>query len=514
MNEILAIDSPVIPAADGPLEIEIKLACTPATLDALRAHPLLGAKGKRKVHSSTYFDTAEGALAGAGASLRLRHRGGACEQTLKLTTRRKSQIHRSEWNHPLPTGAQAPDPAAFPPLAARALMGLAGDAPLLPYAEVAVERETRLIHQGTAQIELAFDQGEIRVPGADPVPVAELELELREGELADALALALDLPLGPDLGWSIATKAQRAQALASGQAPIPIHAAPVPLTPGMSAGRGFQAIGWACLGQWLGNAPLVVSTGHPGAVHQARVAVRRLRAGFALFGRALLMQDAEAKPLREALRAAAQALGPARDLHVLRRRVLGQPESLSDAEGQRLLALLAEAESRATTAAQTALASEAIQRLPLQVALWLERGDWLEDDSATAPLADLSATLLQRQRRPLKGVRRRLAGMSDAALHDLRIEVKKLRYAVDFFTPLAPDPRAARTHEQVLGALQDVLGEVSDDATGRQAALTLPPAQASRLERILATDTMARPRLIARARHLLGEEKACAGWWQ
>jgi hypothetical protein len=34
MNEILAIDSPVIPAADGPLEIEIKLACTPATLDA------------------------------------------------------------------------------------------------------------------------------------------------------------------------------------------------------------------------------------------------------------------------------------------------------------------------------------------------------------------------------------------------------------------------------------------------------------------------------------------------
>jgi len=518
MNEILAIDRPAAAPVDGPMEIEIKLATNPAMLDALRAHPRLEAQGMRKAHCSTYFDTAEGALAAVGASLRLRHRAGACEQTLKLTTRRKSQIHRSEWNHPLPPGASAPDMAAFPPLAARALGGLVGEAPLVPYAEVAVEREVRLVQQGETWIELAFDHGEIRVPGAASEPVAELELELRDGDLADALALALELPLGPDLGWSIATKAQRAQAMASGQGAVPIHASPVPLTPGMSAGRGFAAIGWSCLGQWLGNAPLVISTGHPGAVHQARVAIRRLRAAFSLFGRAMLAHDPETRALREALRAAAQVLGPARDLHVLRRRVLGHAEPLNDAEGQRLMAMLAHAEQQATQAARAALASAAIQRLPLQVALWLERGAWIAEDAAATPLSDLSASLLQRQRKPLRGIRHRLAGMSDAALHDLRIDVKKLRYAVDFFAPLAHDPRMARGHEQALGGLQDVLGDIHDTAMGHQALggqalLALPPAESGRLARVLASDAIARPRLIARARQLLTEEKAHAGWW-
>lgn len=521
MTEILAIESPPPPAAppaDGPLEIEIKLAATPTMLDALRTHPRLGAPGQRKAHSSTYFDTADHALAAAGASLRLRHRAGACEQTLKLTTRRKSQIHRSEWNQPLLPGATAPDAAAFPPLAARALNALVGDAPLLPYAEVAVERELRMMRQGAAWIELAFDRGDIRVPGAEPVPVAELELELQDGDLADALALALDLPLGPELGWSIATKAQRAQTLASGQPPAPVSAAPVPLTPGMSAARGLQAIGWGCLGQWLGNAPLVVSTGNPGAVHQARVAIRRLRAAFALFGRALLARDPQVEALRDGLRMAARALGPARDLHVLRRRVLAHGP-LGDAAGQSLLAMLAHAEAEATHAAQVALAGEAIQRLPLQLALWLERGDWLTHEAAATPVAALSATLLDRQRKRLRGMRRHLAEMSDAALHDLRLDVKKLRYAVDFFTPLCPDVRGARAHERVLGELQDVLGDISDAGVGQRAIsghplLALPPAEAERLAQVLAADAAARPRLITRARQLLAEEKGRGGWWR
>lgn len=522
MNEPLAIDSPVAPPVqseplDGPLEIEIKLATTPDKLDALRHHPRLGTQGQRKTHNSTYFDTSDGALAAAGASLRLRHRAGGCEQTLKLTTRRKSQIQRSEWNHPLPPGASAPDAAAFPPLAARALADLAGKAPLRPYAEVAVEREVRLVRQGGAHIELAFDRGEIRVPGAVPVPVAELELELREGDLADALALALDLPLGPDLGWSIATKAQRAQALAHGQAAAPVHAAPVPLRPGMSAARGFQAIGWACLGQWLANAPLVIGQGHPGAVHQARVAIRRLRAAFALFGRAMLARDPEARPLRDALREAALALGPARDLYVLRRRVKVLVSS-QETETQGLLAMLAQAEAQATRAAQVALAGEAIQRLPLRVALWLERGEWLAEEASAAPLAPLSSALLDRRRKRLKGLRRRLAGMSDAALHDLRLDVKKLRYAVSFFLPLARDPRAAQAHETALGELQDVLGDIHDAGVAQEAVNSpalrhMPPTDKVRLAAILASDAMARPGLIARARHLLAQEKACAGWW-
>jgi CHAD domain-containing protein len=67
--------------------------------------------------------------------------------------------------------------------------------------------------------------------------------------------------------------------------------------------------------QLVGNAALVVEgeegcAVHPGAIHQARVAIRRPRAAMALFARPLLRGDAEAKTLREALREAGQALGP------------------------------------------------------------------------------------------------------------------------------------------------------------------------------------------------------------
>jgi CHAD domain-containing protein len=43
-------------------------------------------------------------------------------------------------------------------------------------------------------------------------------------------------------------------------------------------------------------------------------------------------------------------------------------------------------------------------------------------------------------------MRRQLFALGPAALHDLRIEVKKLRYAVDFLAPTAADPLAAGAH--------------------------------------------------------------------
>lgn len=512
MNELIALDPamPHPPLDPAPQEVEIKLVASPAMMESLRRHPALQAADRacESLHT-TYFDTLDGALAAGKASLRLRRRAKGCEQTLKIALGRKSQMQRCEWNQPLHQDAQKPDPAAFPAPAALALDQMRKGAGLLPYAELAVERETRLLRRGKALIEAAFDTGEIRAGQKEPLPIAELELELREGRLADLLRLALELPLGPELGWSISTKAHRAQALAKGRRPQAVIAAPVALTRQMSAARALQTIGWNALAHAVGNLGLVIAQGDPLAIHQLRVAIRRLRAALSLFGKSLLAQDAEAQALRQDLREAAIALAPARDLHVLAEGIKHPPMALRRAE------------TLATDLARQTLAQPHFQRLWLRLALWLEDGAYLSAPQAGTAIEPLAATMLTHQRRRIKGQHKHLAEREDQDLHEIRKEVKKLRYSASFFQSLDKS-RGARAYLDALEQVQDALGEIQDQSSARQAGasiarlLQLTDKEAQALEGELG-DALApacpRAQAISRAREGLRLEKAQAGWW-
>lgn len=517
MNEIGAVEStlrkPVLDALcdHGPEEVEIKLAAGAAMLENLRRHPALQGESQCESLRTTYFDTPDGALAAGKASLRVRRRAKGCEQTLKIALGRKSQMQRSEWNQPLRADAQAPDPAAFPAPAALALDQMRRGARLLPYAELAVERETRLLRRGKALIEVAFDTGEIRAGERPALPIAEIELELCEGRLADLLQLALELPLGPDLGWSIRTKAHRAQALAKGRMPQAVSAAPVALTRGMSVARAFQTIGWNVLAHAVGNLGLVIAQGDSGAIHQLRVAIRRLRAALSLFGKDLLALDPQAPVWRQELRDAAMLLAPARDLHVLAQSIQHPPKALLRAE------------AAATHSAREGLSQPRFQRLWLQLALWLEDGAYLASPLAGAAVEPLAAAMIERRRGAIRGMRKRLAGMSDRDLHELRKDVKKLRYSAGFFQPLDKS-RSAREHQDALEQVQGALGRIQDQASAMQAGvaiarlLDLPRDEAlalqSQLDEAMALPTMERAQAIEQAREGLALEKTHAGWWE
>ena len=503
----------------APLETEIKLAATPAMLEGLREHPVLTGPDQANTLVTSYFDTADRRLARAGASLRLRDTGQAREQTIKLPARTDSIVVRGEWT--VPAIGEAPDIGGFAEEPRAMLARLLDGEALLPIAQTRIERTTRRVRHGPAEIEIAFDQGTI-CAGATEAAICELELELVSGTLADLLDLALALPLGPDLQWSVASKSARALALADGIAAVAVRANSAGVSRDMDPAQGFAVIAWSCLSHLLENAPLVVSTGDPEALHQSRVAIRRLRAGLGLFG-PLFEHDAQAEVLNAELKAAANALGPARDAHVL----LGRLTAASTEQAQDAAELLDHVRSvaeRTMQSAQAFLTGAEFQTLLVTFAWWVERSDLLDQD-CSARLPQFAAKALRKRRRKIRHMGLDPAAMTVAERHALRIAVKKMRYAADFLAPLYPSQSAKKHVDRFKDAaakVQDRLGELHDLdvlAAGREALFAgLEPIGAARLsaqlDELIPPLAKSQDKMLKRAGKALARLDACEPWWK
>ncbi len=94
----------------------------------------------------------------------------------------------------------------------------------------------------------------------------------------------------------------------------------------MTAAKAFQHIVQTCVRQFRLNENLLSDGRQPEALHQVRIALRRLRSAFSIF-RAMLDQDVS-PGLRDELRWLASELGEARNLDVLLAR--SQPGPLHD----------------------------------------------------------------------------------------------------------------------------------------------------------------------------------------
>jgi CHAD domain-containing protein len=203
------------------------------------------------------------------------------------------------------------------------------------------------------------------------------------------------------------------------------------------------------------------------AVHDARVAVRRLRSTLRTFQP--LLREADVDGLRAELRWLATSLGQVRDAQVMSDRLL----AAVDAEATELVVGAVVARVQSTFAAEVAWALEDLARDlddPRFEAL-LTRLDGLaetelaqhQDESA---LRGLARKALRRADRKMAVAEAATDTERDAALHDARRAYKRARYAVEPFkdTTGAPADRLANR----LAAMQDVLGSHHDSVVARQ----------------------------------------------
>jgi triphosphatase len=263
--------------------------------------------------------------------------------------------------------------------------------------------------------------------------------------------------------------------LQSQPSPGALRAERIPLKKGTRNAKAFQIIANSCLHQVLENVP-GISRGDSEAVHQARVGLRCLRTIIALFDK--MVADKRRDIIKRELKWAAHTLSPARDLDVL----IGEIEkrhnpgdTASDLLGQqKVLGRRREAVYRET---HQVVDSRRFRTLLLDVAGWIETGDWLTKPSKTARnlrnqrVRRFAAEEISRRRKKILKLARHLDRLGPVRRHKLRIAGKKLRYATEFFADLfTGKSETKRLHNMIdsLKDLQDALGTLND-IEGRQA---------------------------------------------
>jgi inorganic triphosphatase YgiF len=451
------------------VELELKFDVDEAAARRLLAElPGAGPDRVRKMRA-IYFDTPEGLLRRNGLVLRIRDEGDERIQAVKQHNG-DGVLARGEWETPV--AGDAPDlKAAVETPLARVCAGR-DLAELAPVFEVRVERTTREISMDGAAVELAFDTGEVRA-GDAASPVCELELELMEGDRRALFDLARDLAGKVALDLSFTAKADRGYALMDG-AKADDGKRPA-LDPDGDAASAFRAIALAALAQMAANARALRAAPQARAVHQLRVAVRRLRSAMTLFAPMLI--DGDREGVTAELKWLAGELNDARNLDVFIDETF-RPVSERRAEIPGLTAFeasLTAARKRAYRRADAAVRSPRFRRLMLEAVVWVEFGAWGESDNPDSrtlrerPARKAARDLLERCWRKLEKASRRLDALDHAALHAQRIRAKKLRYACDFFADLyaGGDADRRKAFAETVAALQDALGQVTDIATAR-----------------------------------------------
>jgi CHAD domain-containing protein len=234
----------------------------------------------------------------------------------------------------------------------------------------------------------------------------------------------------------------------------------------------------------------------PEAIHQARVATRRLRANLGTLH--TLMQPEVAERLRVELAWLGGALGDVRDLDVLLIRLRARSQRLASRDAhaaKRLLAGLAESRAESHAALMDAFRSPRYDDLLRACAAAL-RSIPASDERA----ADAFRPLMDKQWRRLRRAFERLTPeSSDAKLHAARIATKRARYAAEAFAPVYEGH--SRGFLRRAGALQDVLGE-HQDAVAAQAWLRRKASHATPAVAFVAGELVAeeaRARTVARA---------------
>lgn len=545
-------------------EVELKyrvgdIAAAERVLTADRLGPFTGASGGARATQleDRYVDTADGALARAGFAVRLRQKGGETIVSVKSLAHADGpdgSVEREELEGPADRVAP---PADWPASDARALvMEHAGDAPLVERVTIRQLRRVRQLRAASTRVELSLDEVDVVARGRVVDRFVELEAELTKGERSALAELGAAIESEGGLERARTSKLEAALAALDGSADGPSTKSPTPKaasrqrrasgiepaeageaqaqpqdaerareavaeprlvvgkTPGVlgddtlaEAGRKVMRFH---LARMLDREAGVRAARDIEDIHKMRVATRRQRAAWRVFGEAY--RKGRTESYRGGLRDIARRLGAVRDLDVLLEGIDAYRADQSVTEQRALEPLIASLRRHRDDAHALLLRD---LDAPSYGRFVDDYVDFVRTEGSGAKTVAPTVPYRVRETAPsriwgayehVRSYEPILRWADVPTLHDLRIAGKWLRYSLEFVQEPLGDgaaPLIAR-----VTALQDHLGLMNDASVAASMARTFLVEHAGDLS---ATENAAigrylvdRERQVARLRRTIG----------
>jgi CHAD domain-containing protein len=439
-------------------EREVKLGAWPGfrlpDLDGVapwvRAEP-----ASERLLEAVYFDAPDLRLTRSGITVR--HRTGEGADVGMWTAKLPGGVTNGALER---TEVTVEGPGGDPPEAlVRVLRGTLRGACLVPVARLATRRTLVELRDGGGRRLAEVCDDEVSVLEDERVAARFREVEVEASRAAPSTLLPLVVSTLRSAGagepdpTSKLVRALGPRALAPADPPIP------PLGASPSAGLVVRVAFAASVQRLLDYEPFLRLDGPVTAIHQARVATRRLRSDLKTFGP--LVEEAWATALRADLKVLADRLGEVRDTDVLALRLERAGRELDRVDGVHVVRLVRRLRWTRHRRWEDVIALlDGEEHLAL-----LER--LVEAARAPRLLEAADAPARPTIRRLVKAPWQRLVRTardlgpeaSDRQLHEFRIRVKRARYAVEAATRVIPE---AAGHAAALADLQGVLGDQHD----------------------------------------------------
>jgi len=451
-------------AASSSLEVEWQFAAPDLerTLRWLQSANVPGYQvvpGSSKQLDDTYFDTSDWRIHRARFTCRVRRKTSEAELTLKsMADAVGSMRSRTELTEPLLL-EDAGTPSAAPGACGEMTRLIGGRHTLVPIFSLRTNRTTfELYDDGGRLGEIAVDDTSIPVAEDAPARLQRIEVEVDAAAVARAQRFVDVLIAAAGLEPAGTSKFEAALLATGLEVASPAEAlGPTVVTADMTAGEAAFAILRKHFQVFLANEAGTRVGEDIEGLHDMRVATRRMRAAMGAFAPYL---PARMQLLRSELGWIAASLGAVRDLDVQIERMAEWREAAGHDRSHTLDgidALLALRRQRARKRMLFALDSRRYDRLVERFATSLRRGPLQSFAPGRVAILGIAPDLVEKRYRRVRRQGDPIGSSSPPErYHELRIEAKKLRYALEFVGPIYG--KQALAFSARVTALQDVLG--------------------------------------------------------
>ena len=435
--------------------------------------------------NDTYLDTEDWRLRRAGFALRLRDVPGRAEATLKDITPASDGVRiRREFNEPLPSAEFEALAVGSGPVSSR-VHAVAGAEPLKALFRVRTQREcfVALEHEDQQAAEIALDDTIVATPdGGSMEHLTRVEVEAISGTPESLEGLVGQLRSECALMPATDSKYEMGLRVAGLEQPAAPELGSLTIDPSLSAGEVGRANLRRHLASWLAHEPAARLGEDPEALHELRVAGRRIETTLGVFEPYLPKSLVRQRPGWKSL---VRALGTVRDLDVQLAGLAAFVDELHDSDAGQVAPLLERltserrsARSRMLEHARPAFDTPPGSPFACRAGQACSGARPRGQPGGRGGRAEADSRSFKKVQRAAQAVR---ADGSAVAHHALRRRAKRLRYTIEAFDGFyghqaARLLQAIRRLQKSLGSNQDAY--VAADrfhAMARSRTRRLPP---------------------------------------